>query len=96
MNFIQKRQLRAQAHALKPIIRIGEKGLTPSVLKAIDQALFDHELIKIRIVIEEKKDFLDLAKAISEQLLATLIQTMGRIATLYRPSKKPHGKKKRT
>src|SRR5580692_134097 len=44
----QRRFLRGRAHALKPIIQIGGKGLTEAVAKETDRALHDHELIKVR------------------------------------------------
>ncbi len=46
----ERRDLKARAHALHPVVMIGNDGLTPAVLKAIDEALSAHELIKIRAV----------------------------------------------
>ena len=43
------RQLRAQAHSLKPVVTVAGKGLAPSVLEELDRALNDHELIKVKL-----------------------------------------------
>lgn len=83
MEFADKKKLRAQAHALKPVILIGQSGLTAAVLAEIESALDYHELIKIRIRAER-----DERKLISERIFAetgsTLIQSIGQIIVLYR------------
>ena len=45
------RQLRAQAHSLKPVVTIAGKGLAPSVLEELNRALNDHELIKVKVAV---------------------------------------------
>ena len=50
----ERRDLKARAHALHPVVMIGNDGLTPAVLKAIDEALRSHELIKIRAAGEDR------------------------------------------
>jgi len=78
-----KKKLRAQAHALKPVIMIGQSGLTSGVLAEIELALNSHELIKIRIRAEREN-----RKLISEKICADtgseLIQSIGQIAVIYR------------
>ena len=49
------RQLRAQAHSLKPIVTVAGKGLAPSVLQELDRALNDHELIKVKIAVGDRE-----------------------------------------
>jgi len=89
MNSTRKKQLKAQSHSLKPIILIGQSGLTESVLKEIDSALDTHELLKIKIRAEK-----DVRKQISHQIIeesqAELIQSIGQIIAVYRrnPDKK--------
>ena len=53
----QKQYLRGLAHSLDPYIIIGKNGLSPSSIKSINKSLTDHELIKVRIKIGNKKDF---------------------------------------
>ena len=48
------RQLRAQAHSLKPVVTVAGKGLAPSVLEELDRALNDHELIKVKVAVGDR------------------------------------------
>jgi RNA-binding protein len=79
-----KQQLKAKAHKLKPVIMIGNNGLTDAVNKEIDRALLDHELIKIRILTNDR----DLRRAIFNELCdvnrAELVQVIGSIGVIYR------------
>lgn len=83
MNNVDKKRYKAQAHALKPVIMIGNAGLTPAVLAEIERALDVHELIKIRIRAER-----DDRELISAQICAgtkaELIQKIGQIIAIYR------------
>jgi RNA-binding protein len=81
----QKKYLRASAHALKPVVYIGQQGMSAAVVKEIDRALCDHELIKVRFV-DYKKEKKDLAEKIAAQTDAALIGITGHLACLYRPS----------
>ncbi len=85
--------LRKQAHLLNPVVLIGEKGLTDAVRKEITQALYDHELIKVKVAGMEKPEFLELADEIAEESAAELIQTIGRTIVLYRVSSKAKDEK---
>lgn len=51
----QRQQLKAKAHALKPVIILGGKGLTEALHKEIDRALYDHELIKISLHVDDRE-----------------------------------------
>lgn len=79
------RQLIAEAHALQPVVMIGQKGLTEAVITEIDRALFDHELIKIKIDADSKEGRLQITKAIESRLQATCLRVIGHIAIFYRP-----------
>jgi RNA-binding protein len=83
VNSADKKKLRAVAHTLKPIVMIGQSGLTGAVLAEIEQALDSHELIKVKIRAER-----DERKQISEKICAEtgaeIIQTIGQIAVIYR------------
>lgn len=78
----QKRALRAQAHALKPVVILGHKGLHPNLIDEIRSALEHHELIKVKV--PGGKDVM--GEVVEEILAATgadLVQRIGGIATLY-------------
>jgi len=83
VNSADKKRLRAEAHGLKPVIMIGQSGLTAAVLAEIELALDSHELIKIRIRAER-----DDRKQISEKIIsdtgAEFIQAIGQIIVVYR------------
>jgi len=79
----QKKNLRGQAHHLKPLVIVADKGLSDNVVAEIDRALNDHELIKVKL-----RGDRDVRKAwaasIAELCKAELIQTIGQIACYYR------------
>jgi RNA-binding protein len=83
VNAANKKKLRAEAHTLKPVVMIGQSGLTSGVLAELDQALNTHELLKVRIRAER-----DVRKLITEKICADsgaeLIQSIGQIAVIYR------------
>ncbi|MEQ1530680.1 MAG: ribosome assembly RNA-binding protein YhbY [Methylococcales bacterium] len=87
MNSADKKKLRADAHSLKPVIMIGQAGLSSAVLAEMNLALDNHELIKVRIRAEREE-----RKQISEKICmetgATLIQNIGQIAVIYRHNPK--------
>ena len=73
------KRLKGIGHDLKPIVMIGNKGITPSIAEEIDRALTDHELIKVKLPAVSKEES-DLAAAAN----ATLIHSIGRMALLLR------------
>jgi RNA-binding protein len=80
----QKRHLKALAHARKPIIIIGDKGMTPAVLHETLLALDHHELIKIRVNAEDRATREAMIEEVCAMSGATLVQRVGHIATLFR------------
>lgn len=84
MKSEQKRQLRARAHALKPVVITGQAGLSASVMNEIDLALTHHELIKVRVNAEDRTQRKAMGAQICTELNAEQIQFLGHIVTLYR------------
>jgi len=80
------RQLRAQAHSLKPVVTVAGKGLAPSVLQELDRALNDHELIKVKVAVGDRKQRESVIGELCTQSQALLVQRVGNIATLLRPN----------
>lgn len=84
----QKKYLRREAHNLKPIVAIGDKGLTPAVLAEVDSALAHHELIKVRVKVGDRDARDTMVDAMAEAAKAILLRRVGNVATLYRQNKK--------
>jgi len=88
----QRRDLRARAHPLNPVVMTGNAGLTPAVLEEIRRALDSHGLIKIRTTGErEERD--TMMREICEQLDAAPVQHIGKILVVYRPAAEKPEKK---
>ena len=89
MSSKERARLRGEAQTLSPVVMVGHEGITEGVINALDQALADHELVKVRF-----QDFKELTKDLANELKAktrsTLIATTGFTAVFYRenPEKK--------
>lgn len=79
----QRRKLRAQAHHLKPVILIGQKGLHEALIEELELALDHHELLKIKFA-NGRQGADAIIRQILERTGATLIQSIGGTATIYR------------
>ena len=85
LSDIKKKELRKRAFSLKPLVIIGQHGLTDSVLDEISVALNAHELIKIRIRGANKNERFEHCLKIKQKLDAEIIYQIGFITVLYRP-----------
>jgi RNA-binding protein len=84
MTPLDQKQLRARAHALHPLVIISDKGLSAPVLREIDRSLLSHELIKVRMAIDDREARVSIVTEICAKLDTAAIQTIGKIAVLYR------------
>ena len=84
----QKRHLRGLGHALKPVVILGNAGLTENVLAEIDQALTHHELIKVRINAADREQRTAIIDAICEQTKGDPVQCIGHILLIFRRNPK--------
>ena len=82
----QRRSLRARAHALHPVVFIGEKGLSQNVIDEIAASLDSHELIKVRAGEADREGRDALLAQICESLEAAPVQHIGKILVIYRPA----------
>ena len=86
----QRRELRARAHALHPVVMISEEGLSPGVLSEIERSLKSHELIKIRIFGADRDERNTMLAALCSHTGALPIQHIGKVIVIYRENpKKP-------
>jgi RNA-binding protein len=79
-----RKMLKARAHALDPVVIVGDAGLTPGVLAEIDRSLTAHELIKVRVVGDDRDARLAMRDRIVEELSAASVQTIGKLLVFYR------------
>ena len=82
----KRKELKKKAYFLKPIIMIGQNGLTDAVIKEIDIALNHHELIKVRAKGSDKDERNEQCLKIKEKLNADIIHRIGFITVFYRPA----------
>jgi len=81
--------LRSLAHKLSPVVQMGKAGYSAAFVKEVERNLADHELIKVRIGVEESGEFVAVADQLAEDTGAVLVQTIGRIAVFYRAAEEP-------
>ncbi len=81
----QRKDKRADAHHLDPVVMIGGDGLTPAVQKEVDAALNAHGLIKVRVFSDDRATRESILKALSDELGAAPIQHIGKLLVLWRP-----------
>ncbi len=83
----QRRHLRGLAHGIKPVIWLGNAGLSAAVTAETARALRDHELIKVKATGEGDRKARDAAFAeLAAQTASAVIQRIGNVAVLYRPN----------
>jgi RNA-binding protein len=80
----ERAALRAEAHHLSPLVHVGQHGMTPTLVKSLDDVLRTHELVKVQlgraVDISAKQAAADLA----ESVRAEVVQVIGKTVTLYR------------
>ena len=81
----ERRALTARAHALEPTVLVGSGGLTPAVAGEIDRTLTAHELIKVRVLGDDRDARADILNRICEDLGAAPVQHIGKVLVVYRP-----------
>lgn len=79
-----RRYLRSLGHHLKPVVQIGKDGFDEGPLSALDRALADHELVKVKVMENAFLDRDEAAAVIEEKSGGEVVQTIGRILLVYR------------
>ena len=85
LNPTQRREHRANAHHLEPVVLIGGDGLTAAVKKEVDAALNAHGLIKVRIFSDDRAAREQMYQTLTEELSAAPVQHIGKLVILWRP-----------
>ena len=81
----ERSALRARAHPLRPVVQIGDRGLSESVLKEIDRNLTAHELIKVKVGGEDRDVRESILETICNELSCAPVHHLGKTLILFRP-----------
>ncbi|GAB1233695.1 YhbY family RNA-binding protein [Ferrigenium sp. UT5] len=92
LSVSQRLELKGRAHALKPIVMIGNAGLTPAVLDEIERSLKSHDLLKVKVMHDEREVRAGMLQEICTLLKAGAVQHIGKTLVIYRPLEKPIAK----
>ncbi len=85
LSTAQRRSLRARAHPLRPVVLVGQQGLTPAVVHEIDIALNAHELIKIRVHDDDRDVRENMLARVCDEVGAAPVQHLGKLLIVFRP-----------
>lgn len=82
------KRLKGIGHELKPIVMIGNNGITPAIIEEVERALNDHELIKVKLPAGSKEERDTVCEQLANETNSEVIHSIGRMALLLR--KNPH------
>ncbi len=88
-----RKHYKSLGHSLKPVVTIAGNGLSATVLAEITRALDDHELIKIKLAMEDRTERQSIIESVCSEANCELVQSIGKIALVYRRTnreKVPH------
>ena len=80
--------LRSKAHDLKPVVMLGQKGLTDAVLNELEIALDHHELVKVKLSVDDRDARKQLIDEICMHTHAESVQSIGKTVSVYRANAK--------
>lgn len=81
----ERARLKARAHALEPVVQIGQGGVTDAVVAEVDRALTSHELIKVRAGGHDREARAALIDELCVRTGAAAVQAVGKVMVLWRP-----------
>lgn len=84
-----KKRYRTIGHELKPVVTVAGKGLSEGVLAELQRALDDHELIKVKLAMEDREERKQMINELCTQTGAELVQTIGKVVLVFRAARKP-------
>lgn len=85
-----RKLFRAIGHQLKPVVTVAGNGLTDAVMAEIQRALADHELIKVKVIAEDRKERDEVIGRVCDKLGAAIVQRVGNIVLLFKLAKNPN------
>jgi RNA-binding protein len=84
LNGKERAELRSEAHHLSPTVHVGQHGLTPTLIGALDDALRTRELVKVKLRTKNEAKPKDVANSLALATNSAVVQVIGRTATLFR------------
>ena len=92
LSIQERKRLRRIGHALNPVVMLGNNGLSESVIEETQRALNDHELIKVKVLGEDREARAAMIEALAEAAQAQTVQKIGKIVLLFKKAAKqnPH------
>ena len=81
----ERAHLKARAHALEPVVHIGNAGVTETLVAEVDRALTAHELIKVKIGTDDRASRVALGDDLCARTGATAVHRVGKVIILWRP-----------
>ena len=85
LTVAQRKEHRAEAHHLDPVVMIGNDGMTPAIVRETDAALKAHGLIKVRVLGDDRAARETIYQSLCDELGAAPIQHIGKLLVLWRP-----------
>lgn len=81
----ERAHLKARAHALEPVVQVGNSGVTDALITEVDRALTAHELIKVRVGTDDRADRVAVGDEICARTGAVAVHRVGKVVILWRP-----------
>lgn len=90
LSIQERKRLRRIGHALNPVVMLGNNGLSESVIEETQRALNDHELIKVKILGEDREARAAMIDGLVEASQAVVVQKIGKMVLLFKKAAKPN------
>ena len=81
----ERAHLKARAHALEPVVHVGGSGITDGLVAEVDRALTAHELIKVKVGVDDRPDRIAIGDEICDRTGAAAVHRVGKVLILWRP-----------
>ena len=85
LNSAQRKQLLPRCNLLKPVVMVGNAGVTDGVIAELDAALLAHELVKVRVAAGDREERRSMVALLCERTASDLVQSIGHVVVLFRP-----------
>ena len=90
LSIQERKRLRRIGHALNPVVMLGNNGLSESVIEETQRALNDHELIKVKVLGEDREARAAMIESLAETAQAQVVQKIGKVVLLFKKAAKPN------